>query len=150
MPALTRAQKILAAVAVLIVALFITGVVTQDGDVTMADPRDNTLVRTLGGWFPDPDPVEPADLAAPCLADGVLVIETSCVLTVAAAGSDLREVELTPDAALHLTTRAPHDDTVLERDLTAGEAVRVAVDDQGVDITLTCDNCAVTLGGSDG
>jgi hypothetical protein len=151
MPALTRAQKILAAVAVLIVALFVTGVVTQDGgEVAMADPRDNALVRTLGDWFADPEPVDPADLSAPCLTAGVLIVEASCVLTVAPADSDLREVELTSDQPLRLRTRAPHDDTVLDRDVPAGEPIRVAVDDQGVDITLTCEKCSVTVGGSDG
>ncbi|GAA1406497.1 hypothetical protein ACFQZ4_06060 [Catellatospora coxensis] len=149
MPALTRGQKILAAVAVLIVALYVTGVATAD-DGTMTDPTDNALVQQLGDWFGDPDPVDPADLSAPCLTDGVLVIEAGCVLTVAPADSDLREVELRPDGPLRLLTRAPHDDTILDRDVPAGEPIRVAVDDQGVDISLTCDKCTVTLGGSDG
>ncbi|MDI1463787.1 hypothetical protein QEZ54_22640 [Catellatospora sp. KI3] len=150
MPALTRGQKILAAVALLIVALYVTGVATQNDQESMADPTDNALVQTLGDWFGDPDPVDPADLAAPCLADSVLTIEGSCVLTVAGAEADLREVALRPDAELHLHTRAPHDDTDLDRDVPAAETIRVAVDGDGVGITLTCDKCTVTIGGSDG
>lgn len=148
MPALTRGQKILAAVAVLIVALFVTGVATQgdDGEITV-DPQDNALVRTLGDWFGDPDPVDPADLAAPCLTGDTLTIEAVCVLTVAPADADLRELALRPDGALRLHTRAPHDDTDLDRDVAAAEQIDVAVDDQGVDITLSCDKCTVKVGG---
>ncbi|GHJ42769.1 hypothetical protein Cs7R123_01110 [Catellatospora sp. TT07R-123] len=150
MPALTRGQKILAAVALLIVALYVTGVATQDDQQSMADPADNGLVRTLGDWFGSPDPVDPADLAAPCRTGDTLAVEGSCVLTVAPADADLREVALRADTALHLHTRAPHDDTALDRDVPAGETIKVAVDGDGVDITLTCDKCSVTLGGSDG
>ncbi|MBB5872962.1 hypothetical protein F4553_006396 [Allocatelliglobosispora scoriae] len=151
MPALTRGQKILAAVAVVIIALFVTGVATQgdDGEVTV-DPTQNGLVKMLGGWFGSPDQAELGELTAPCLTESVLAIEGSCVLTVKGSDKDLREVLLQPDQALQLHTRAPHDDAVLDKDVEAGKEIKVAVDGDGVDITLSCEKCTVKVGGDNG
>jgi hypothetical protein len=147
MPALTRGQKILLAVAVLIVALYVTGVATPQGSGSGVDPTQNGLVKMLGGWFGGPGEVHAGELSAPCLADGRLSIKDSCVLAVAASDKDLREVVLTSDRPAKLSTRAPNDDTVLEQELTAGEEVRVAVDSAGAEITLTCSECALKVGG---
>lgn len=146
MPALTRGQKLLAVVAVLIIALFVTGVATQDGSGEQSDPSEHGLVRLLGGWFADPEQVSPEELSSPCLAGGKLTIEDSCVLTVAPSEKDLREIRLRPEQAVRLQTRAPHDDTNLDKDLSEDDDIKVAVDGKGVDITLTCDECTVMVG----
>jgi hypothetical protein len=151
MPALTRGQKVLAVVAVLIVALYVTGVATQQGSTSgQVDPTQNGLVKTLGRWFGGPDQAELGELSAPCLAQTQLTIKDSCVLTVASSGKDLREVVLRPQQPVHLRTRAPHDDALLDKDLTSGEEVKVTVDSSGADVVLTCSSCVVLIGGSDG
>ncbi|GIH02133.1 hypothetical protein Rhe02_02000 [Rhizocola hellebori] len=146
MPALTRGQKILALVAVLIVALYVTGVATQQGSTGKVDPTENGLVKMLGRWFGSPDQAEPGELSAPCLAQQQLTIKDSCVLTVASSDKDLREVVLRAQQPVRLHTRAPHDDSFLDKDLTAGEEVKVTVDSSGGDVTLTCSSCVVLVG----
>ena len=84
------------------------------------------------------------------LAQARLTIKDSCVLTVASSDKDLREVILRPQEPVHLQTRAPHDDALLEKDLQAGEEIKVTVDSSGVDVSLTCSSCVVLIGGSDG
>ncbi len=150
MPALTRGQKILALVALLIVALYVTGVATQQGSSGQVDPTENGLVKLLGRWFGGPDQAEPGELSAPCLAGGRLTIKDSCVLAVASSDKDLREVVLRAEQPVQLRTRAPHDDTFLDKEIAAGDQVKVTVDSSGGDITLTCDSCVVLVGGSDG
>jgi hypothetical protein len=150
MPALTRGQKILAVVAVLIIALYVTGVATQQGSTGQVDPTQNGLVKTLGRWFGGPDKAELSELSAPCLTEAQLTIKDSCVLTVASSDKDLREVVLRPQQPVHLQTRAPHDDALLEKDLQAGDEIKVTVDSSGVDVSLTCSSCVVLIGGSDG
>ena len=150
MPTLTRGQKVLALVGLLIVALYVTGVATQQGSTGQVDPTENGLVKTLGRWFGGPDEAEPGELSASCLAQQQLTIKDSCVLTVAASDKDLREVVLRAQQPVHMRTRAPHDDAVLEKDLAAGEEVKVTVDSSGADVTLTCSSCVVLVGGSNG
>ncbi len=147
MPALTRGQKILAVVAVLIVALYVTGVATQQGPKEGVDPTQNGLVKMLGDWFGGPEAVLAEELSAPCLADGRLSIKDSCVLAVAASEKELREVVLKAEQPAKLRTRAPNDDTELDKDMTAGEQVKVAVDSDGAQITLTCAECVIVVGG---
>jgi hypothetical protein len=144
-PKLTRGQKILALVAALIVLLYISGVAFRDGSQP-TDPSQNALVRTLGGWFGSPDQAAPEELAAPCLSGGKLTIKASCVVTVRPSDKDLRNLFLVPDKPVHVKTRAPHDDAVVEKDAPAGEQFKVAVDGDGVDVTLTCDDCTVKVG----
>lgn len=146
---MTRGQKILAAAIVLIIALYVTGVATQGGSGGDADPRENKLVTMLGGWFGEPDDVDQADLSARCLAERTLTIEGNCVLRVRESGEDLRNVVLTAVDPVRLTTRAPHDDSVLDDDVDAGEQVKVAVDDRGGDISISCaggKTCVVKVG----
>jgi len=144
---LTRGQKILALVGAAIIALYVTGVATQqDGSGDQPDPSQHALVETLGGWFGEPDRVAPHELSAPCLTGNRLTIKNSCVVTVAPSDKDLRELRLRSEKAARLTTRAPHDDTTLEEDLDAGADLEVAVDGQGADITLTCDECVIVVG----
>jgi hypothetical protein len=150
LPALTRGHKILALVGLLIVALYVTGVATQQGSTGQVDPTQNGLVKTLGRWFGGPDKAELGELSAPCLTETQLTIKDSCVLTVAASDKDLRDVVLRPQQPVRLRTRAPHDDAFLEKDLAAGEEVRVSVDSSGTDVTLTCSSCVVLVGGSNG
>lgn len=147
MPALTRGQKILAVVVVLIVALYVTGVSTPRGSDGDLDPTENGLVKMLGGWFGGPETAQLAELSSPCLTERTLSIKDSCVLTVAASDKELREVVLKAEQTAQLRTRAPNDDTILEKELTAGEQVRVAVDAEGSEITLSCAECAVEVVG---
>ena len=144
-PKLTRGQKILAAVAALLVALYVTGIAFRN-DSEPADPTQNALVRTLGDWFGSPDPVTAQEITGPCFADGKLTIKSSCVLTVQPSDKDLRNLFLVPDKPLHVKTRAPQDDAIVEKDAPAGEQFKVAVDNDGADVTLTCENCTVKVG----
>jgi hypothetical protein len=144
---LTRGQKILAAAALIIIVLFVTGVSTQQRSGGSADPTENGLVKMLGGWFGGPDQAEPGELSAPCLADRTLSIELSCVLTVAPSGKDLREVTLRTDQPLHVKTRAPQGTAELSDAIEAGAEIKVSVDGDGADITLSCEKCSVTVGG---
>ena len=145
---MNRNQKILAVVALLIIALYVTGVATQnDGSGgPPPDPSQNGLVKTLGRWFGGADPVALDEVSGPCLSGGTLIFEGSCVITVKPSDKDLRELALKPDTAVHLTSRAPHDDSTLDKDLVPGEVVKVAVDDKGVDIKLTCSKCTIAVG----
>jgi hypothetical protein len=147
MPTLTRGQKILACTALLIVALFVTGVATQQRTSgEQPDPANNGLVKLLGGWFGGPDQVSPEDLSASCLNGNVLTIEGTCVLTVEPAAVQLREVRLRTDQPLHLKTRAPQGETILENAVEAGAEIKVTVDGEGADITLSCQACSVLVG----
>jgi hypothetical protein len=147
---MNRNQKILAVVAALIIVLYVTGVATQKGsDGPPPDPTQNELVKTLGRWFGGADPVALEEVSGACLSGGTLAFEGSCVITVKPADKDLRELALKPDTAVHLTTRAPHDDSTLDKDLEPGEVVKVAVDDKGADITLSCGKCTIAVGGED-
>lgn len=144
---MNRNQKILAVVAVLIIALYVTGVATQrSSDGPPSDPTQNELVKTLGRWFGGADPVALAEVSGACLSGGALTFEGSCVISVKPSDKDLRELALKPDSAVHLTTRAPHDDSILDKDLEPGEVVKVAIDDKGADITLSCEKCTIALG----
>jgi hypothetical protein len=149
---MNRNQKILAVVAALIIMLYITGVATQNNGSggPPPDPTQNELVQTLGRWFGGADPVELREVSGACLSGSTLTIEDTCVIKVDSADKDLRELALKPDAAVHLTTRAPHDDSTLDKDLVPGETVKVAIDDQGTDITLSCSKCTIAVGDSDG
>lgn len=146
LPALTRGQKLLALTAVVIIALFVTGVATQDGSGEQSDPSQHPLVKTLGRWFGGPDPVTGDELSAPCLSAGRLTIEDICVLSVAPSDKDIREVRLHAEDAVRISVRAPHDDEILDEDVEAGEDLNVAVDGDGVEITLTCGECTIVVG----
>lgn len=148
---MNRNQKILAVVAALIIVLYVTGVATQNNGSggPPPDPTQNELVQTLGRWFGGADPVAPEEVSGACLSGSTLTIESSCVITVKASDKDLRELTLKPDTAIHLTTRAPHDDSTLDKDLEAGKVTKVAVDDKGTDITLSCSKCTIVIGGED-
>ncbi|HZM79964.1 MAG TPA: hypothetical protein VFC19_29880 [Candidatus Limnocylindrales bacterium] len=148
---MNRNQKILAVVAALIIVLYITGVATQKGsDGPPPDPTQNELVQTLGRWFGGADPVALEEVSGACLSGSTLAFEGSCVITVKPSDKDLRELALKPDTAVHLTTRAPHDDSTLDKDLEPGKLMKVAVDDKGTDIKLTCSKCTIAVGDSDG
>lgn len=147
MPTLTRGQKILAAVVVLIIALYVTGTVTQNGSAAPADPSQHGLVKSLGDLFGGPPSVAPGELSAPCLSGTTLSIKDSCVLTVAPSDQDIREVRLKPDRVVSLKTRQPRGTDTLEETLDGGSTVDVAVDGDGADITLTCKECTVIVGG---
>lgn len=150
---MNRNQKILAVVAALIIALYVTGASISiqggSGDDT-SDPTQHPLVRKLGSWFGGADAVTLEEVSGPCLANGKLTIEGFCVVTVAPSDKDVRELHLKSDYAIHLKARAPHDEEVLEDDFDALEEFKVAVDDKGGDITLTCDKCVVEVGGQNG
>ena len=144
---MNRNQKILAVVAVLIIALYVTGVATQKGsDGPPPDPTENELVQTLGRWFGGADPVALEEVSGACLSGSTLTFEGLCVISVKPSDKDLRERALKPDAAVRLSTRAPHDDSTLDKDLKPGEVVKVAVDDKGAEITLTCEKCTIAVG----
>lgn len=145
LPKLTRSQKILAAVAVVLVALYVTGITVRN-DSEPADPSQNALARKLGSWFGSPDPVSPQEITATCYADGKLTIKSACTLTVSTSDQDLRNLYLVPDKPLKVTARAPHDDVVVEKESPAGEQLKVAVDGDGGTVTLTCDECTVKVG----
>lgn len=147
---MNRNQKILAVVALVIIALYVTGVATQKGsDGPPPDPTQNELVKTLGRWFGGADPVALEEVSGACLSGSALTFEGSCVIRVKPSDKDLRELALKPDTAVRLSTRAPHDDATLDKDLKPGEVVKVAVDDKGADITLACEKCTIVLGGED-
>jgi len=147
---MNRNQKILAVVAVLIIALYVTGVATQNSSGgSPPDPTQNELVKTLGRWFGGADPVALEEVSGACLSGSTLTIGGTCVITVKPSDKDLRELVLKPDAPVHLTTRAPHDDSSLDNDLKPGEVVKVAVDGKGADITLACQKCTIVVGGED-
>jgi hypothetical protein len=148
---MNRNQKILAVVAALIIVLYITGIATQNNGSggPPPDPSQNELVKTLGRWFGGADPVALEEVSGACLSGSTLTFEGSCVITVKPSDKDLRELALKPDTAVHLTTRAPHDDSTLDKDLEPGETVKVAVDEKGADITLGCGKCTIALGGDD-
>jgi hypothetical protein len=144
---MNRNQKILAVVAALIIVLYITGVATENGsDGPPPDPTQNELVKTLGRWFGGADPVALEEVSGACLSGSTLTFEKTCVITVKPSEKDLRELALKPDTAVHLTTRAPHDDSTLDKDLEPGEVIKVAVDDKGADIILSCDKCTIAVG----
>ena len=148
---MNRNQKILAVVAALIIVLYVTGVATQNGSGGASpDPTQNGLVKTLGRWFGGADPVALDEVSGACLSGSTLAFEGSCVITIKASDKDLRELALKPDSAVHLTTRAPHDDSTLDKDLEPGKVIKVAVDDKGAELKLTCAKCTIAVGDSDG
>jgi hypothetical protein len=148
---MNRNQKILVVVAALIIVLYITGVATQNNGSggEPQDPTHHELVQTLGRWFGGADPVALEEVSAACLSGTTLAFENTCVVKIKPSDKDLRELALKPDTTIHLTTRAPHDDSTLDKDLVAGEVTKVAVDDKGADITLSCSKCTIVIGGED-
>ncbi len=146
LPALTRGQKILAVVIVLIIALYVTGAATQNGSGPPPDPSQHGLVKALGGLFGGPPQAKLEELSAPCLSGNTMSIKDSCVLTVTPSDEDIREVRLRPDRVVSLKTRTPRSDDVSEETLEGGSSVDVAIDDRGGEITLTCKECTVVVG----
>ncbi|WP_162907735.1 hypothetical protein [Allorhizocola rhizosphaerae] len=144
---MTRGQKLLAVVAVVIIALYVTGAATQNRSTAPADPSQHGLVKALGGLFGGPPQARLDELAAPCLSGDRLSIKDSCVLTVASSDEDIREVRLKPDRVVSLKTRAPRGDSPVEETLEGGSTVDVAVDGDGVEIRLVCKECTVIVGG---
>ena len=172
---LTRGQRVLAVVAVVVLAMFVgTTATNARHGATGGDPRDNGLVKALGNLFggtseaaaadltaacppptatPAPDAPATAPVATPSAAPRhQLAIEGSCVVTVARSDEDLRTVTVTATDAVRVHARAPHDTSELDADVDAGAALEVSVDGDGVAITITCattPSCVVSLGKGD-
>jgi hypothetical protein len=151
---LTRVQRILLGVVVLIVVLFIVtesiGVGRGDGDPS----QPGGLVTAMGQLFGKPPPVAPADLSGSCLPTGgipankTLPVNGSCILRVAKSADDLRQLALQAKGGVTIQAPVPRGDDTATKQLADGDKLNVSVNGDGADITLTCvgkDPCAVVL-----
>jgi hypothetical protein len=72
-----------------------------------------------------------------------------CTLTVAEGGTGLRNLVLTGNTAMTVSARVPRKDFTVSDTVDAGEQVKVAIDEQGGAVLLTCavlQTCVVTRG----
>jgi hypothetical protein len=98
-----------------------------------------------------PSPVVSAT-PGPAEADGRrrIAIDASCVLTVAGSEDDVRTVTLTSaDYPARVRARAPHGSEQVDAELAAGDSIEIAVDGDGVEITVSCqgaDSCVLAIG----
>jgi hypothetical protein len=147
---MTKRQRIvvivvLAAILVLYLAAAAGGGRSGQGDAT----HPGAFVSWLGRLAGKPDPVSRAELTSDCLADKGLAVNGTCTVTVARSGKDVRQLKLHAEQALSVTSRAPHDDSVVKADVKAGDDVTITVDSKGGDVIVDCGEpggrCVATL-----
>lgn len=149
-------QKVLIAVLVAVVALFVVAIAIRggsggEGDASaVSSDRDGLLAR-LGG---DPAAVRPEEIGGDCGRQGLqVVVNGSCDLRVGPSEQRMRVVRLRTAADIDVTAPAPEDaDFEIEKELAAGDEVAVAVDSGGASIELDCgfnQQCTLTLLGSE-
>jgi hypothetical protein len=136
---------------VLLVAAFVAsvgnGVGTGTG--TAADGRTG-LVGFLGRRFGSAPAVAAADVQADCRQpDGRFVIDRGiCVLQVAARKGRVRSLVLRTDVPVTVTARVPRQDTTATTEVKPAGEARIAVDERGDDVTVTCGpgrTCVLTM-----
>ena len=145
---MTRSQKILLGVGVLIVVLFVLSVANGSRSGTGdADSGRSGFVAWLGKLAGSPPTVDRADVTADCLQPGDrLEVKDSCTVKVA-AGKGTRSLKLHAVDAVSVTAPEPNDDSTAEHDAAAGEDISVTVDEGGADVVLRWGTCVLTLGG---
>jgi hypothetical protein len=147
-----RQKLVLALVGVALVLLFVAAMANPSGSGQgRPGASPSGVVGLLGRVAGDAGAVPAADVSAPCAqAAGVFKVAFGgCVLTVASGGRGLRTVRLRADRALTVRSKAPRNDFTVTDTLAPGEVARVAVDEQGGAIGLSCGaaTCTVTLVG---
>ncbi len=73
----------------------------------------------------------------------------TCTLNVASGGTGLRNLVLTSNKAMNVSSRVPRKDFKVSSDVEAGKPVKVAIDERGGAVVLTCpalQTCVVTRG----
>ncbi|MEH1165091.1 hypothetical protein V6V47_06870 [Micromonospora sp. CPCC 205539] len=147
-----RQKALLAALAVLLVALFVVAVGTGRDD--QGDPgARHGLVDWLGALGGERSSVDPATVSADCFEEpGRLVFSGSCVLRVADPGG-LRTLVLRSAARFTVSAPAPGDADLTIRDEVepasdgTGAVAKVAVD-EATEVSVRCPSlggCTVTV-----
>lgn len=147
---MTRSQKILLGVGVLIVVLFVLSVAngSRSGTGDAGSGRSG-FVAWLGKLAGPPATVDRTDVTADCLQPGDrLEVKDSCTVTVA-AGDGTRSLKLHAENAVTVTAPVPNDDSTADHEAKAGEDVSVTVDADGADVVLRCGSCVLTLEGGE-
>ncbi len=73
----------------------------------------------------------------------------TCTLNVASGGTGLRNLVLTSNKDMNVSSRVPRKDFTVSSDVRAGNQVKVAIDERGGAVDLTCaalPTCVVTRG----
>jgi hypothetical protein len=100
--------------------------------------QNNGLVDFLSN-FGGAGVVPDEDVQAPCkAAPNRFEFTGSCVLTVEGGGTGLRNLILRGNRAMTVTARVPRDDFDMSDDVEPDEQVKVAIDEEGGQVTLAC------------
>jgi hypothetical protein len=150
---MTRSQKVLLGVLILVTALFAVAVGTSGragtGD---ADSGRTGLVALLDKWMPGGTDVARSDFSAPdCPPDatGRLTVKPRCVLTVAGHDGGTRRLKIKPQQPLTITAPVSGRTDTAKNHLDAGAEATIVLDKTGGTITLDCDDspCTAVLSG---
>lgn len=149
-------QKVLIAVLVAVVVLFVVAIAVRGGSGGEGDAgevssdRDSFLAR-LGG---DPAAVRPEEIGGNCGRSGTqITVNGSCDLEVGPSDQRMRVVRLRTADEIDVEAPAPEDaDFDIEKELEPGDEVAIAVDSEGASIDLDCGlgrTCNLTLLGGE-
>jgi hypothetical protein len=147
---LTRVQRILLGVVVLIVVAFAlaAGSSGREGEGS-PDDAHHGVVGWLGGLFDGSTLVSRSALSGPCLpTSGPLEVDGSCTVHVAAGSGDVRKLKLRPRTPIVVRAPIPGQDRTGEQHVAANTEVDVAVNADATDVVLRCDGdstCVVDL-----
>lgn len=145
-----RTKVLLIVAAVLLVGLFAGAVANQRGTGRGDSSSSNGFIDFLGERAGSANAVADGEIQAPCRkAANTFQFNGSCTLRVAAGGAGLRSLVLRSTNAMTVSSRVPRKDFTVSDDIKPGEEMRVAIDEQGAGVGLTCAllaTCLVTLG----
>jgi Flp pilus assembly protein TadG len=117
------------------------------------DAGSNAIIDVLGRFAAKGTAVPDSAIRAspaPCrTGPDTFQFTGSCTLTVAEGGTGLRNLVLTSSRAMTVSSTVPRKDFTVTDDVDAGEQVKVAIDERGGAVGLTCaplQTCVVTRG----
>lgn len=142
-----RARNLLIVALVLFLCCFGGSIGNPFGD---DDSDSNGLVDFLGKFAGSANAVPDGDIQASCRTGAnTFQFTGSCTLNVAEGGTGLRNLVLTSNKAMKVSSTVPRKDFTVSDDVKAGEEVKVAIDEPGGAVALVCaplQTCVVTRG----
>lgn len=114
------------------------------------DADSNPIVDFLGKFASKGTAVPDSAIQAPCrTGPNQFQVNSTCTLDVASGGTGLRNLILTSNKDMKMSSRVPRKDFTVSDDVKPGKEVKVAIDERGGAVQLTCvalPPCLVTRG----